>query len=85
MKPITIRNVPDGVAHAIRKKAETEGTSLNKAVIGLLEQGLNSSGKRAKKPRRDLSRFAGTWTKEEADEFDKVLGELRRIDPEVWQ
>ena len=85
MKPITLRNLPDEVARAIRKKAEKEGMSLNKAVIGLLEQSIGGPGQRGKGPRRDLSPLAGTWKKEEADEFDKFLAELRQIDPEMWQ
>lgn len=33
---------------------------------------------------RDLDHLAGTWSKEEADEFDEALAEQRRIDPELW-
>jgi hypothetical protein len=33
----------------------------------------------------DLDRFIGSWTSEEAREFDEALAELRRIDPELWK
>lgn len=83
MKPITLRNLPPRVAQAIRKKAATEKTSLNKAVIGLLEE---STGLRAKpEKKRDLSWLAGSWSKEEADAFDRILAAHRQIDPEVWR
>ena len=86
MKAITLRNLPDEVARAIRKKAETEGTSLNKATIALLEQSIPGTGKKSKRTlHHDFDKFAGTWTKEEAEEFDKALAELRQIDPEVWE
>ena len=80
MKPITLRNLPPHVAQAIRKKAASEKTSLNKAVIGLLEE----CGTPPRK-KRDLSRWAGSWTKEEADAFDRNLAEQRKIDWEMWR
>lgn len=81
MKAITLRNIPPRVAQAIRKKAASEKTSLNKAVIGLLE--VSTGHKHEKK--RDLSRWAGSWTKEEADAFDRNLAEQRKIDWEMWR
>jgi len=83
MKPITLRNLPPEVARVIRKKATTEKTSLNKAVIGLLEESAGGGLKARKK--RDLSRWAGSWTKEEADAFDRNLAEQRQIDWEMWR
>ena len=82
MKPITLRNLPPRVAQAIRKKAATEKTSLNKAVIGLLEV---STGNSKPEKKRDLSWLAGSWSKEEADAFDRALAEQRQIDPEMWK
>jgi plasmid stability protein len=38
MKPITIRNLPPEVAHAIRQRAKARNTSLNRTVIDLLEE-----------------------------------------------
>jgi len=82
MKPITLRNLPPRVAQAIRKKAAAEKTSLNKAVIGLLEV---STGHGKPEKKRDLSWLAGSWSKEEADAFDRALAEQRHIDPEMWK
>ncbi len=65
---------------------QAEKTSVNKAVIELLEE---SAGGKAKKktPVRyhDLDHLAGTWTKEEAAAFDKLIAEQRTIDPELWK
>lgn len=82
MKAITLRNIPPRVAQAIRKKAAAEKTSLNKAVIGLLEV---STGHGKPEKKRDLSRWVGSWTKEEADTFDRNLAEQRKIDWEMWR
>jgi hypothetical protein len=39
------------------------------------------------KPQRnhDFDEFFGIWLKEEADEFDAALAEMRRIDPIEWE
>jgi hypothetical protein len=34
---------------------------------------------------RALAGLAGTWTREEADEFDRLLAEQRQIDWELWK
>ena len=87
-KAITLRNIPPAVRRAIRKKAEAEDTSLNKAALRLLEEAvrLPPSGLAAKKTlHRDLDALFGTWTEEEAREFDEALQEQRRVDPADWK
>ena len=78
---ITLRNIPPDVARAIRRKAKRDGTSLNRTVINMLCETVGA------KPAcyRDLDAFAGSWTKEQADEFDRTLAEQRKIDPEMWK
>lgn len=86
MNAITVRNLPPQVAKAIRQKARQERLSLNKVVIGLLEQATGTAKKPAGRPaHHDLDRFFGTWTREEADAFDRTLREQRQIDPEMWK
>ncbi len=86
MKAITIRNIPPKVARAIRLKAQREHVSLNKAVISLLQERLGAgNGDAAPIRHHDLDFMLGSWTKEEADEFDQALADQRTIDPELWK
>lgn len=87
MKAITLRNLPAELAKTIRQKAEKQGTSINKAVIHLLEEGTGAREKKKKKKRLhdDLNALAGSWTKEEAAEFDRALVAQRAIDPDLWR
>ena len=87
MAAITLRNLPRGVAKAIREKARREHLSLNKAVIGLLEEATGVAPRGPGRPEddHDLDRFFGTWTEEEADAFDEALREQRRVDLEMWR
>ena len=86
MKAITIRNIPPEVARSIRRKAETERTSLNKAVVALLEGRLGAGGRKRSKTRcDDLDFLAGSWTRQEAAAFEKALAQQRVIDPDLWK
>jgi len=86
MNAITVRNLPPEVARAIRERARKEKISLNRAVIKLLEEALGTGGHARKEVlHHDLDDLAGSWSKEEADEFDRFLKEHRRIDPELWK
>ncbi len=86
MKAITLRNLPPEVAKAIQKRAKEQRTSVNKAVIGLLEESVGARPTATKQVRyHDLDHLAGTWSKEEAEAFEKLIAEQRTIDPELWK
>jgi hypothetical protein len=84
MKAITLRNVPPDIARVVKKRATERRQSLNKAVLELVAEGAGLK-KPAKKQHTDLDALFGTWSKKEADAFDRHLRELRKIDPEVWK
>lgn len=86
MKAITLRNLPPEVAKTVRQRAKQKKTSVNKAVIELLEESVGGAAKKKEKVRyHDLDHLIGTWTKKEAEEFDKLVAEQRTIDPELWK
>jgi hypothetical protein len=82
MKAITLRDVPEPVAQSIEQRARLTGKSLNRTVIEMLEETVarNNDGSFP-----ELDQLFGSWSKEEADEFDAILKEMRQIDPEVWE
>jgi len=82
---VTVRNLPPGVAKAVKEKARKEKLSLNKAIVRLLEEATGVEKGKKKVVHHDLDRFFGTWTKEEADAFDEAMREHRQIDPEMWK
>jgi hypothetical protein len=83
MKPVTLRNLPPHLAKIIRKTADATGTSINKAVIQLLEEGMETKKKGAL--HHDLDELAGSWTRQEAALFEKALQQQRGIDKDLWQ
>jgi len=87
MKAITLRNLPPELAKAVRKEADRQRTSIDRAVISLLERKAEGhKRKKARKPQhQDLDVLAGSWGKKEAAEFDKALAAQRPIDPDLWK
>ena len=82
---LTLRNPPRNVARAIRDRARKRRTSLNKAVISLLEESPGVVQEMSAKRHHDLDELAGCWSSREADGFDKALHAQRVIDPELWE
>jgi plasmid stability protein len=79
----TLRNIPEKVDHALRKKAKEQGRSLNEVALEALAivSGVHEPAERIK--RRDLSDLAGTWVEDPA--FDAAIKEMDQIDPELWR
>ena len=87
MNQLTIRNVDEGLLSKIKILARQEGVSMNKFVVKLLRESLGFD-KKQKIPglvkHHDLDYLFGTWSEEEAQEFDEALNEHRKIDGELW-
>ena len=81
---ITLRNLPKKLDQTIQRRAKEKGISVNKAVITLLEEQLEMKSKKPSVEYHDLDNLAGSWTKAEADAFDKTLTKQRAIDLELW-
>ena len=86
MSAITVRNLPPELARVIRQKAKREKVSLNRVVIGLLEEatGLGKNAK-AEVLHHDLDHLAGVWSQEEYEEIMEAVKEQRQIESEMWK
>jgi hypothetical protein len=77
---ISLRNIPKEVEKAIVEISHREGLSFNKATIRLLESRLRKPVKNT-----EFDEFCGTWSKAQADRFDRALRQMRQIDPVDWE
>jgi plasmid stability protein len=89
-KQVTLRGIDDRLDRALRDEATRRGRSLNRTVLDLLEEAtglaeVESNGAVPARRFHDLDHLIGTWSTEEADEFDRYLKESRRIDDELWR
>ena len=85
MRVITLRKLPPKLEKRLVAAASERGWSLSQTVIRLLEDRLDEAPRRSSGSRDAIDELAGTWTPEEAQEFDRVVAEGRQIDPEVWE
>lgn len=87
MRQLTIRGFDGELARCIRGLADREGVSLNQAVLRLLRRGAGlgreTTGERV--VGSSLDHLIGTWTPEEADEMERALDDLARIDEAMWR
>ena len=85
MKQLTVRGFDDELAEAIRRVAERDGISLNKAALKLLRKGagLSENADRANTVGSSLDHLIGAWSRDEADQFDTALEEFEKIDESI--
>jgi|CXWL01.1.fsa_nt_gi hypothetical protein len=76
----TLRNIPQELDRALRRRAREEGKSLNAVAVEALLAGSGVS--EPPRSRRDLRDVAGTWVAD--PEVDAVLSDQRRIDSNSW-
>lgn len=87
MKQLTVRGFDDELSECIHREAEQEGISLNRAALRLLRKGAGLSDVPGKPQKigHSLDHLFGSWTKEEAEEFDRIIEEsFEVIDEEKW-
>jgi hypothetical protein len=77
----TVRDIPPILDLELRRRAKTEGKSLNAVAIEALVRGagLGETPLRL----RDFSDVAGTW--QEDRDFDDVIADQDQIDKPLWR
>ena len=85
MKTLTLRGIDDELASGLERIARQGRESMNGVILHLLRDKLGLSKPRFREEYHDLDDLAGTWTQEEARDFDAVVSEFSRIDEELWR
>ena len=85
MSAVTLRNLSPEVLKIIRRRAMEGKTSINKVVAGVLEEGLGLTGRRRNVVHHDLDHVIGSWTRQQADQFERTLTAQRQIDRDLWK
>lgn len=76
---LTIRNVDEDLSERLRAISAAAGESLNATVLRILRDAVGVDARRKR-----LLRLA-TWTKEETEEFNALLREMRVVDEKQWK
>lgn len=83
MSQITLRDVPQELDHRLRELARARNRSLNRTIIQVLMESLHLGDGKDRK--RDVSDLAGTWSDEDAQEFEANMRVLEQVDDEIWK
>lgn len=77
----TIRGISDRLDRALRKRAESEGKSMNTVLVESLHQAADQTAEPLEY--HDLDDLIGQWG--EDPDFDRCLAEQNRVDVEIWK
>ena len=80
---LTIRGLPKEVTTRLKAEASRRKWSLNRTVVYTLEKATGVAPQSTR--HNDLDDFFGQWTENEAQEFDAILQDMRRVDDKLWR
>jgi hypothetical protein len=84
MKSITIHGIDKETEKLIKKRAKSEGTSVNKVVKGLLAKALGIE-KNKQDNREEFLDLFSIWTEDDEKIFFEAIKDLEQIHPEDWK
>ena len=85
MKSFTIHKLDDETGARLEELARREQASINKTAKKLLRKALGVGDSSVADRRKNFEKFLGTWTEEEAAEFEEAVRVFDEIDEESWR
>ena len=85
MKTMTIRGLDESTVKAIKDRAHKEGTSVNAALLKIIQEELALKKKSRIKIYTDLDHLAGTWSEKEYKLFQKRIEDFEMVDENMWK
>lgn len=85
MATMTLRGIDERIAAVLKEKARKEGTSVNALMLRILKESLGIEKKKRGAVYDDLDHLAGTWSKKDAAEFERVTSVFEKVDEDMWK
>ena len=86
MANLSVRGVNETAVSRLKDQAKSRGMSLNAYLVELIQRSAGIRTVAGRHPEyRDLDDLAGTWTNEDAAEFQKSQRAFERVDEELWR
>ena len=83
---LTLKDIDNVIVEKLKSKADQRGIDLDTFILSIFKKEL---GLEIETPRDnlygDLDYLAGTWSKEEAEDFIKLTEDFNKIDDELWK
>jgi phosphopantetheinyl transferase (holo-ACP synthase) len=85
MAGMSIRGLDDRTLARLKRQAEREGSSLNSLVLRLLQGTVTDKQSGALQKFDDLDALAGTWSRKEAQAFERNTVAFSEVDAALWK
>ncbi len=85
MGTITLRGVDEQIAGALKARAGKEDASVNTVMLRILKESLGLEKKKRSVFYDDLDHLAGTWSEEDAAEFERASAVFEAVDTDFWK
>ena len=85
MATMTLCGIDKQTAEALKERALREGTSVNAVTLRLLRESLGLEKRKRSATFSDLDHLAGTWSGEEAAEFERNTAVFEQVDEDLWK
>ena len=86
MATMSIRGIDRKAVDRLKRQARSEGSSLNKLAVRLLQgEAPKTRCAAALQTYEDLDALAGTWTSRQALQFERDTAALAEADPALWK
>jgi plasmid stability protein len=85
MTTMTLRGIDEKTAEALKERATREGTSVNAVTLRILRESLGLDKRKRNVIYNDLDHLAGTWSREQAAEFERNTAVFEKVDEEIWK
>ena len=85
MKTLTIRGIDTELDFKIKERAKQNGESINKIVLRLINSAFGLEKNKLFPTYHVLDSLAGTWTKEDENNFNQNIKELSEVDKNLWK
>lgn len=80
-----LRGLGQHLMRALKEKALSQKISMNKLILGLLQEAMGLHAQYKHKTYHDLDKLAGTWSPQDAEEFLRNTETFEQIDEELWK
>ena len=85
MTTMTLRGIDDAISGALKERARREDTSVNTVMLRILKESLGIEKKKRTVVYDDLDHLAGTWSAQDAAEFESATAVFEKVDEDMWK
>ncbi len=82
---MTLRGIDEQIAGTLKERAKKEDTSVNTITLRILRESLCLEKQKRSILHDDLDYLAGTWSAEDAAEFERATAVFETVDKDIWK